>query len=161
MELHDSILKDYRLASEAFSDILHPIDAMKLLTEPLKITRHKAMDCFLQLAHYLNGFMERTSKLSFEATRYKIEAKMLKVAKDRASEEAEEASIRIEATEKRAQDAKIVLVKSTEENSHLLGVNEALTSKIEVLKTQLIEVKVFEEGAQGALKNTEERMALQ
>ena len=85
---------------------------------------------------------------------------MLKIAKDRISKGAGEASARAKATEKRAQDAKMVLMKFVEENSHLLGVNEALTSKMEVLKARLVEADVFEEGAQAALKDIEERMAI-
>ncbi|KAG1342070.1 hypothetical protein COCNU_05G002990 [Cocos nucifera] len=156
MGIHDSILEYYKFVSEVFSNILHPINAMKLLTKPLKIRRCKAVDCFLRLAHYLNGFMERTSK----AMRFRTEVKMLKVAKDRPSERAEEASTRIEAIEKRAQDAKATLVKSIKENSHLLGIKEALTLKIEALKTRLVEVDVFKEGARAALKDAEKRMAL-
>ncbi|EHA8587912.1 hypothetical protein COCNU_scaffold003579G000020 [Cocos nucifera] len=91
--------------------------------------------------------------------RYRIDAEILKVAKNRASKGAKEASARTKVIEKRAQDVETVLVKFAEENSHLLGVNEALTSKIEVLKTQLVEVEVFEEGARVALKDVEERMA--
>ncbi|EHA8588247.1 hypothetical protein COCNU_scaffold004537G000010 [Cocos nucifera] len=46
-----------------------------------------------------------------------------------------------------AQDAEMVLVNSAKENSHLLGVNEALTLEMEALKAWLVEAKVFEEGA--------------
>ncbi|KAG1360626.1 hypothetical protein COCNU_09G000890 [Cocos nucifera] len=53
----------------------------------------------------------------------------------------------------------MALVKSTKENSNLLGINEALTSEMEVLKAQLVKTEVFEEGAQAALKDVEERMA--
>ncbi|KAG1327629.1 putative ankycorbin-like [Cocos nucifera] len=102
MGLHDSILKNYRLASEAFSNILHPIDATKLLIELLKIRRPKVMDYFLWLAHYLNGFMEHTFKRSSEVMRYRPKDEMLKVAEDRASEGAKEASIEAEVAEKRS-----------------------------------------------------------
>ncbi|EHA8586662.1 hypothetical protein COCNU_scaffold000703G000050 [Cocos nucifera] len=91
--------------------------------------------------------------------RYRTEAEMLKVTKDRASKEVKEASARVEAAEKRAQDAEMPLVKSTEENSHLLGINEVLTSEMKVLKARLVNAEVFEEGARAALKDTEERMA--
>ncbi|KAG1365314.1 hypothetical protein COCNU_12G003140 [Cocos nucifera] len=113
----------------------------------------------VELIHYLNGFMEYTFEQFFKATRYKTEAKMLKVTKDGASEGVEEAFARTEAAEKRAQDVETALVKSAKENSHLLGVNETLTSKIEVLKTWLIEAEVFKEGAWAVLKDIEERMA--
>ena len=53
----------------------------------------------------------------------------------------------------------MVLVKSAEENSHLLGRNEALTSKIKALKTWVVEANVFEEGTRAMLKDVEERMA--
>ena len=59
---------------------------------------------------------------------------MLKITKDRASKGAREAFARAKAIEKRAQDAKMALMKSVEENSHLLGINEALTSEMEALK---------------------------
>ncbi|KAG1334076.1 hypothetical protein COCNU_03G001950 [Cocos nucifera] len=97
-------------------------------------------------------------ELYFEVTRYRTKAKMLKVAKDRTSKGVGEAFARVEAAEKRAQDAEMALVKSTKENSHLLGVNEALTSKMEVLKAQLVEAEMFEEGARAVLKDVEKRM---
>ncbi|KAG1330673.1 hypothetical protein COCNU_02G006410 [Cocos nucifera] len=111
------------------------------------------------LIHYLNGFIERTFELSFEMTRHRTEVEMLKVTKDSTSKGAREAFAKIKAIEKRTQDAKMVLVKSIEENSHLLGVNEALTLEMKALKAWLIEAKVFEEEAQATLKNAEERMA--
>ena len=49
--------------------------------------------------------MESTFELSSKTTRYRTEAKMLKVAKDRTSKRVEEAFARTEAIEKRAQDA--------------------------------------------------------
>ncbi|KAG1342290.1 hypothetical protein COCNU_05G005190 [Cocos nucifera] len=92
--------------------------------------------------------------------RYRTKAEMFKVAKDRASKEAKEASTRVEAIEKRAQDAETALMKSIKENSHLLGVNEALTLEMEVLKVRLVKAKVFEKEARAALKDIEERMAM-
>ncbi|KAG1358557.1 hypothetical protein COCNU_08G000030 [Cocos nucifera] len=114
VELHSSILEDYSLACEAFSNILYLADATMLLIEPLKMRRRKAVDYFLQ------------------------------IARDRTSKGVGEVSARAKTAEKRAQDTKMVLMKSAKENSHLLGVNEALTLEMEVLKADLSKLRAIE-----------------
>ncbi|EHA8588711.1 putative paramyosin-like [Cocos nucifera] len=71
----------------------------------------------MQLAHYLNGFIERIVELPNEASRHKMEAEMLKIAKDKMSKAIGKASIRADAIERKAQDVEAALKKSGEENS--------------------------------------------
>ncbi|EHA8590438.1 hypothetical protein COCNU_scaffold018817G000020 [Cocos nucifera] len=117
LKLEVSALEDYRLASKAFFNFLYLADTTKLLTEPLKIRRRKALDYFIWLTYYLNGFMECFIELLTEATKHKMIAKMLKVAKDKELKAVGEASIRVDAAERRAEDTKIALKKSAKENS--------------------------------------------
>ncbi|KAG1330532.1 putative ankycorbin-like [Cocos nucifera] len=56
-------------------------------------------------------------ELLTEATRHRMEAKMLKITKDKVSKVIEEAFTRTDATEKRAQEVEATLKKSVEENS--------------------------------------------
>ncbi|EHA8589705.1 putative ankycorbin-like [Cocos nucifera] len=102
VELHVSTLNDYDLACKAFSNFLYFGDASKLLVEPLKMKWRKALDCFIRLAHYLNGFMEDTTDLSTKASRFELEASMLKTVKDKLSKMIREASNRADAVEKKA-----------------------------------------------------------
>ncbi|EHA8588712.1 hypothetical protein COCNU_scaffold006430G000020 [Cocos nucifera] len=118
VELQASALEDYDLACKAFSNFLYPTDATKLLIEPLKMKKRKALDCFI--------------RLSTKASRFNIKAKMLRVARDKLSKAAREASTRADAAKKRAQDIEAVLKKSTEENSRLSGMREALIAKVEL-----------------------------
>ncbi|KAG1331591.1 hypothetical protein COCNU_02G015590 [Cocos nucifera] len=49
-KLEATTLEDYELASKAFFDFLYPANVMKLLIEPHKIKRQKALDYFIQVA---------------------------------------------------------------------------------------------------------------
>ncbi|KAG1330825.1 hypothetical protein COCNU_02G007930 [Cocos nucifera] len=51
LKLEASILEDYELASKAFSKFLYSVDANKLLCEPRKIIRQKALDYFIWALH--------------------------------------------------------------------------------------------------------------
>ncbi|KAG1368390.1 hypothetical protein COCNU_14G008580 [Cocos nucifera] len=90
------------------------------------------------LTRYLNGFME---ELLTKMTRHKMDVEMLKITKDKILKEAREDFTRADATEGRAEDVEIVLKKSAEENSRLLGIREALAVEVEELKAK---VEAFE-----------------
>ena len=68
----------------------------------LRLTHHGLRGIFLQLAHYLSGFMKNTTDLSTKASRFKLEASMLRVAKDKLLKIAREASDRANTVEKKA-----------------------------------------------------------
>ncbi|KAG1366827.1 hypothetical protein COCNU_13G006170 [Cocos nucifera] len=69
------------------------------------------------LGHYLNGIMKNTADLSSKAMDFEVEVALLKKAKDQLSKAIEEASDIAKAVEKKLQDAKVALMKSTEENA--------------------------------------------
>ena len=74
-----------------------------------------------QLSHYLNEYMEHSREVSLKARKHKVDTKTLKVMKDKAEKEAGEATIRADATMRRAEDAKAALRRAVKENSGLLG----------------------------------------
>ena len=82
-----------------------------------------------QLAHYLNGYIESSCELAKVAKKFKLEAEMLKRAREK-TEEVGEVSIRADAAERRAENVETALRKTVEENSRLL-------KKIKELKTHL------------------------
>ncbi|KAG1370044.1 hypothetical protein COCNU_15G004100 [Cocos nucifera] len=159
VQLRASILEDYGLACKVFSNFLYPADAAKLLIEPLKTKRQKALDYFIRLAHYLNGFMECSIDLSAKASKHKMDVEMLKIARDRALREVDETSARADDAERRAQDAEAALRKSIEENFWLSGIKEALTTEVEVLKTQSAKAKALTTKTKIMLKSVEEKKA--
>ena len=83
----------------------------------------------------MNGYMERSAKLSVKVRKHKTDVEMLKIIKDKAMKEVGEASLRVDVAEKRAEDAKVVLRRAMEENSLLLGIQETLTVEIRKPKT--------------------------
>ncbi|EHA8586730.1 hypothetical protein COCNU_scaffold000838G000010 [Cocos nucifera] len=109
LKLEASTLKDYKLAHELFIRLLLPTDTNKLLSEPCKVVRKEATECFIYLAHYLNGYMEHSLKLSAEARKNKINIETLNIMKDKVEREAVEASIRSNATTRRAKDTEAAL----------------------------------------------------
>ena len=78
--------------------------------------------------------MEHSTELSIEAKKHKIDVETLKAAKDMAIKEAWEASMRINATERRAKDAKTTLRGVVEKNFQLLGIQKAQVAEIKELK---------------------------
>ncbi|KAG1347925.1 hypothetical protein COCNU_06G017540 [Cocos nucifera] len=70
-----------------------------------------------------------------------MDAEMLKIARDGALKEVGEASARANDAERRAQDAKMALRKSIEENFRLLGIKEALTRRKRCLRLNLLKPK--------------------
>ena len=70
-----------------------------------------------QLAHYLNGNIESSCELAKEAKKSRLKAKMLKRAREKAKKKIDEVSMRVDAIERRAEDAKAALKKTVEENS--------------------------------------------
>ncbi|EHA8589782.1 hypothetical protein COCNU_scaffold012362G000010 [Cocos nucifera] len=127
-----SALDDYDLESKAFSNFFYLIDASKLLIEPLRMKRQKALDYFIRLAHYLNGFIENSVDLSDKAIRFEVESIILKRTKDQLSKAIGEASDRAEAAERKAKDA-------------------------EELKARVVKVEAFEAEALLVVKIAEEK----
>ncbi|KAG1331015.1 hypothetical protein COCNU_02G009830 [Cocos nucifera] len=160
VQLQASTLEDYDLACKVFSNFLYPANTIKLLFEPLKMKRLKALDCFIQLAHNLNGFMECIVELSTKVSRFKMEAEMLRVARDKLSKTVKEAFARADAIEKKAQDIEVVLKKSAEEKSQLSSMRDALTTKVEELEVRSAKAETFRAEAQIALKIVKEKMAM-
>ncbi|KAG1359732.1 hypothetical protein COCNU_08G011780 [Cocos nucifera] len=117
LKLKAFALENYKPTSKAFFEVLYLANANKLLCEPHKIIRQKVLDYFIRLAYYMNGYMEHFVELLAEARKHKIDAKMLKIGKDKAMKEIEEASMRVDVVERRAKDAKAVLRRVVEENS--------------------------------------------
>ncbi|KAG1342147.1 hypothetical protein COCNU_05G003760 [Cocos nucifera] len=102
-------------------------------------------------------FMENTIDLLTKATRFELEASMLKAAKDKLSKVVGEASEKVNAAKRKVQDVEAVLMRSTKENAQLLGINKALEVEIEELKARSINAEAFEAEA---LKMAEEKMAM-
>ncbi|EHA8587782.1 putative paramyosin-like [Cocos nucifera] len=75
---------------------------------------------------------------------YKTDAKMLKIMKDKALKEAGEASTRVDAIERRAEDAETMLRRSAKENYQLLDAKEALVAKVVELKARSAKVRELE-----------------
>ncbi|KAG1334175.1 dihydropyrimidine dehydrogenase (NADP(+)), chloroplastic [Cocos nucifera] len=66
-----------------------------------------------QLGHYLNGYMEHSLELLMESRKYKVDAETLKETRDKAIKKAGEASMRADATVRRAKDVEIALEESS------------------------------------------------
>ncbi|KAG1327880.1 hypothetical protein COCNU_01G018140 [Cocos nucifera] len=113
-----------------------------------------------ELAHYLNEFMKNTVDLSTKASRFELEASMLKMIKDKLSKTVGKASNRADAAEKEAQDAEAALKRSIKENARLLGINKALVTEVEELKTQSTNTKASEAEALTMVKMAKEKMAM-
>ncbi|KAG1334074.1 putative BTB/POZ domain-containing protein [Cocos nucifera] len=147
LKLEASILEDYGLAHKAFSKFLYLADANKLLCEPHKIMRKKTLDYFI--------------RLMVEARKHKIDAETLKGTRDKAIKEAGETSIKIDAVERRAEDAKVALRRAVEENFRLLAIQEAQVVEIKELKAQSAKVGELEakvEKNKAMLKMAEEKI---
>ena len=69
-----------------------------------------------QLNHYLNEYIESSHELAKEAKKSELEAEMLKRAKERVEKEVGEVSMKVDAVERRAEDADATLRKAVEEN---------------------------------------------
>ncbi|EHA8590992.1 hypothetical protein COCNU_scaffold029945G000020 [Cocos nucifera] len=141
LKLEASAIEDYELASKAFSKFIYLVDVNKLLCEPRKIIRQKILDYFIWLIHYMNGYMECSAELLTEVRKHKIDIEMLKITKDKVMKIAGEASMRVDTVERKAKDAKMALRGAKEENSWLLGNQEALVAKIKKLKTQFTKAR--------------------
>ncbi|KAG1330528.1 putative paramyosin-like [Cocos nucifera] len=110
-----------------------------------------------QFAHYLNEFMEDSVDLSTKTTRFELEASMLKTAKDTLSRAVGEAFDRVDAAEKKVQDAETALMRFAEENAQLLGINKALDAEVEELIARSANAEASEAKA---LKMAKEKMAM-
>ena len=104
--------------------------------------------------------MKNTVDLSTKASMFKLEAVMLKMAKDKLSKAAEEASDRAHAVERKARDAEAALKKSIEENARLLGINKALIAEAEELKAWSAKAEASKAEAQIMVKMVEKKMAM-
>ncbi|EHA8588218.1 hypothetical protein COCNU_scaffold004419G000040 [Cocos nucifera] len=113
-----------------------------------------------ELAHYLNGFMEKTVDLSTKASRFEVEPAMLKMAKDMLLKVVGEASSRADAVEKKVRDVVAVLKRSTEENTQLLDINKSLVAEVEELKARFAKAEASKAEAQIMVKMAKEKMAM-
>ncbi|EHA8587449.1 hypothetical protein COCNU_scaffold002250G000010 [Cocos nucifera] len=80
-----------------------------------------------------------------------------KKAKDQLSKAIGEASGRVEATEKKLDDAEAALMKSTKENARLLSINKVLEVKIEKLKARVVKAEAPKAEAFLAVRLVEEK----
>ena len=101
--------------------------------------------------------MENTVDLSSMATDFEVEVALLKKAKDQLLKAVGEAFDRAEAIEKKLQDVEAALMKSTEENARLFGINKVLEAEIEELKHRVVKVKASEAEALLAVRLVEEK----
>ncbi|KAG1360704.1 hypothetical protein COCNU_09G001670 [Cocos nucifera] len=86
-----------------------------------------------------------------------VEVALLKKAKDQLSKVVGEASNRAEDAEKKLQDVKMTLMKSTEENARLFGNNKILEAETEKLKARVVKAKASEAEALLAMRSAEEK----
>ena len=106
--------------------------------------------------------MEQSVELSAETRKHKTDAEMLKGTRDKTIKETREASVQTDAAEKGTGDAEAALRKIVEENSQLLGIQEALTTEIKELKAQSAKAEGLEaeiEKIKAMLKIVEEKIA--
>ncbi|KAG1330692.1 putative uncharacterized membrane protein [Cocos nucifera] len=94
------------------------------------------------------------------ASRFELEASMLKMVKDKLSKVVGEASDRANTIEKKAQDAEAALKRSVEENARLLNINKTLVTEVEELKARSANAKVSKAEALNMVKMTKEKMAM-
>ncbi|KAG1368370.1 hypothetical protein COCNU_14G008380 [Cocos nucifera] len=89
---------------------------------------------------------------------YPVEVALLKKAKDQLSKVIGESSDRAKNVKKKLQDAEAALMKSTEENARLLGINKILEVETKELKVRVIKAKASEAEALLAVRSAEEKV---
>ena len=129
-----------------------------------------------QLTHYLNGYIESSCELAKEVKKSRLEAEMLRRAKEKAEREVRKVSMKVDAVKRRAEDIEAMLRKVVKENSRLLGKavefeaqakrnaaayeeNSCLQKEIKELKAQLGAAE--KQTAEAASKAVEDFQALE